>query len=69
MDITNININRYYNKSIRYKLGIIDNIKDAHENMISNFIEHCYNNKNIFEKFKEVILNLNDKINRNENNK
>lgn len=63
MDIININIDRYYNKSIRYKLGIIDDIKDISEDMISNFIEHCYNNKTVFEKFKEEILNLNNKIN------
>lgn len=63
MDIVNINIKRYYNKAIKSKLGFVSTDKEIHENMVSNFVEHCYNNKNIYEKYNEEILNLNNKIN------
>lgn len=63
MDIINININRFYNEAIRYKLGIIDNIKKDKLDMLSNFLEHCYINKNIYNIYKETIEELNNKIN------
>lgn len=63
MNIVDTNIQRFVNKAIKYNSGIIITEKDIEENMISNFIEHCYNNKEIYNNNEEKILNLNFNIN------
>lgn len=63
-NIEQINITRYSRKARRHFSGFIDTKRGVMNDMLSNFIEHCYRNIDELESFKNSLIKINYKLNK-----
>lgn len=67
MSVDNIektNIIRYSRKAKRYFSGFVDTKKGVMNDMLSNFIEHCYKNIDELNDVKDNLIKINYKLNK-----
>ena len=67
MSVDNIektNIIRYSRKARRHFSGFVDTKKGVMNDMLSNFIEHCYKNINELNDVKDNLIKINYKLNK-----
>lgn len=66
MSVKNIeqtNINRYKNKSKRFKAGFADTNRNVFHDMLSNFVEHCYNSIEELGGYEDKLASINYALN------
>lgn len=63
-DIEKINITRYYRKVKKSDLGFSITKIETFQDMLSNFVEHCYKNITILEGYESEIDRLNYYLNK-----